>query len=420
MFKRTTDRPGFSWRIRKRSFLLALVVLSIPWAAVSIPNNGNDMVGWRGFAEFGWPIVHAQDRSSKPATMRVLFGRNPDGIAWNARLNREEEWGEIESGFWSNKKLWPFHDPAESYNVFPLELCLNLVLLGLSAYVTAVVMRLLRRERRGFRFSLRTLIGMSTVAALICIGSVQQFRNHAAIDRIRKDTVELANARINVSDYAQKRFRLPLVVSQLLNHGYVNESIRVPQELIAPISAVDLHLNFPSTVFYDGLKIDGEQLAENIAELSKYVAVKINFDIDDFDRDILQALEEVARGTDVRVLDLDIDFHACDSVFLEKIDTPFAWVHWVESIECVSLTLAPSKQGAQLSQFTNMTNADDIEIWQVSREGAEFLLESCELWPAGMTIEFMDSVPGTLEMKVYERLKAKSFQGLCGTCAGVR
>ena len=416
-------------RIHKRTMLIVFFVVVLPWILVAVPGESTGGWGTTGSSReafvHGWPFVHL-DRTQATVSgswvnKKFFPGRMPAGLdlrklakesarehpalRMDLRLNRKDSVYAFDAAnpmlgtYWTNVKLWPLRGPGIYWEIRPLGLICNLLVLGLAGFLIGfIVERRIRSQGRLLKFSLKSLLALMALVSIAIGWVVGEYSRFASLQR------DLTNIELMLPSHLNANFegRFPRVVSQLFNHGHL--------PFVDPRFFVVLSRRDPGSLWVslDDLA-DGEQAtAEQIIVLNE-----LNTD----------ARLSIYLETWVYTRQIEEHLNGFDKAQVENLEIQFGVNLWVESFSDVegyqgdffkdielfgkSVNIIPDfprlkvlrlhlcselDQQSQLESFCGLESLEEVELSGLSQPAIDFLWKTREKWPRNITLEFEHDV----------------------------
>jgi len=421
-------------RICKRTILFLALSVFLPWILISGPGQELGGGGTAGlnvsFREHGWPFICCDsvqyDRYAHQCGNTLVQGAPlPDGFDAIA-LAKEEFKGFFSdtSGFridlrtkpdfwfdhnhWSNSAKWPFFRSDSYFQIRWLGLICNL--LALVCVALAIGVPFNRWLTGGATISLRVallcIIPISIATAYI----VSMFRDHHNEVRLEAEFDRMHEERLIYFD-ADHGSRLPLFLSQLLDHGGTSAS---QPTVFRKIRSAHWKMNL-------GCETEYEQVAgciERVRDLLGGVPDTFIFraECNDYGPEMKKNLNKLAE-LPIQELMLIYDFRLPDDWqdkerkfdlsmpdLLKHTDLRLDFVSKLQGLRHLELWLDEDvSQRDQLSPFIGMKRLKEVILFGVSEVGAKYLLETSELWPSDVELHVDRDVPEDLKKKLFRR-----------------
>ena len=432
--KKQSEAPRLKKRrIHKRTLAIVFCFVLLPWFLVAIPGT-TSRASASSFPysqmRHGWPFVHLHTTEVKTlgelVSGKFVFGQKPidqelnelvrdyadslgskdfrPPIKLDLRFYRSGElvsWQGI--GHWSENRFWPRWKPGWLWSPRYIGLLLNLSFLAIaSGLVIAFCEYRIRRRGRLVNFSLRSILAATALAALLIAWGVREFNESKSIAK----SIELFKQWDTADHNVDYETRLPLVVSQLFNHGK-HPWGTTPFFFRAKSGEILIWLNefTPANI-------------DQITELAFGSGYLINLDVRNFNAQRQQMLSKF-DGENVYVL--SIDFNS-DVWVYQAIGDDAHDTGWEEAKNLANLKLdlnisfpkleslyieldSTLDQVDQLKIFTGLQSLKTGNISNLSTGGAEYILKTKDQWPTDMHLDYLDDVTDELKAKLDEAFK---------------
>ena len=429
-------------RVHKRTLAIVFCFVILPWILVAVP--GVEALRWRGgipghrgvFYTHGWPFQHLVRQEAivdgTSVNGKFILGQIPPqleldklaresvyeqpSLKLNLRLRKVENFGSRDqwlpfpsksmayppwptvksdgTGFWTAPFKWFKSGTGHYWEIKPLGLICNLIILALVTLLVGwIAERKLARQGRIFKFSIRALLLATAFVAIGISWLVQEFsrfqKHHQQFDYFSSETTFTSPYYNTLHVDAKFKSRFSLVVSQLLNHGEL--------PFVDPKFFVALDSQDPGTLFIC-LFFDEEMDLQRIQEIAQLAAenpFSVKLKIKGYGRQIEKSLVDFEN---VRLMELDIQFHTPDSVDSfgdredytgDRVDITAGFPHLKRLTLHLDTTL---DQEPQLKSFRGLNSLEEVKLVDLSQSGVDYMLKTTEAWPRKIEFEFKPNV----------------------------
>ncbi len=423
--------------IHKRTLAFVSCFVILPWILIAIPGTKHLGGGTTGMTVnhkwHGWPFVHLDSTRvtvyGNWVNQKFIPGQMPPNLDLNelakrraAEFNSDVEqvqldlrfqkadcggWSD-ESGFWSESTNWPSWDAGLHSSPRYLGRFLNLSFVALSAGVVGALCEYrIRRQHRLIRFSVKSLMIFVAMIGLVLAWGVRESSQATARANLNHSLSQLEDdAMLYFSVDRETLF--PQVISQLLNHGkHPWGSVKMFRQIKS--GHINLQLN-------DSTPLD---VIERITKLAIQSGYSINLEVIDFNP---QRQAMLCAFDGANVVDLMIEFEADNWVYQAIGEEPYE-SDWEEAVRLANLKLdlrinLPNLERLTLTLDSTLDHVDQLKpfvglpsleakLFNLSKEGAEYILKTKKQWPKNMEFVFLDDVSKELQMKLESAFNAE-------------
>lgn len=409
-------------RIHKRTLAIVFCFVVLPWILVAVPGDHVESWGTTGsngsaFAH-GWPFIHL-DRTEVGVNGSWVNGKYTPGpvpagldldkkaresarehppLRLDLRLDRQEVASfnydplPVQPPYWTESMHWPRIGKGRYLTIRPLGLIANLLILGLAILLSGwlVERRVVRRGKSLLRFSLKTLLVVTALVALAIGWFVRERSSHADA---HEKALKLAEVDVDVLLKFKERF--PRVISQLFNNGHL--------PLMDPLFFSVLDKNKSGVAELRMLDdMDAVQIS-SLADLTIDLPFQIQLEILYYTRDIENQLSKLDQ---VESLIIAFDFEVWVNSFSDdenytgdiindlkisgkrvNLQAKFSGLKRLDAILDPELD-----QESQLKAFCGLETLEQVELYELSQVGVDFLVKTKEQWPDDIYLDFDEEV----------------------------
>lgn len=433
-------------KIHKRTLAIVFCFVVLPWILVAVPGELAESwlsTGYSGNVYVhGWPLVHL-DRTEVTAgsyldSPKTASGEMPELEAADAagidkalnefavdhpplRLNLGLGHEEIlrisepqtlgQNGFWADPSCWPRWGLGSDLQIRWMGVICNLLFLGLAALLFGWVVEWWVRRNNGLlKFSLRSLLVATAIAALVTGWAAREYSRH--VDREQKFArlVELG-----ILPTIMCRGRFPQVVSRLLNHGHfpgLDPSFFVAIYDDDGGSCLYVDLSDPHAM--DQVNEIASALLESpipVVLNTSPLTRQLENQLFEFENANVKGLytEYSSRWNGFRgERSLVSGETSEDEVFPErKVNYSTKFPH----LEYINLSLVPAlDQEFQLEAFCGLENLESVQLNRLAEAGIKFLVRTKEQWPEVLHVEYDEDTPEESKRLLEQHFEVSEFE----------
>jgi len=372
-------------------------VICLPGTCISVEINFQEPNVRRYL--HGWPMVHLEtyqgdarerndfaDDRKRDAYRREALKRSDEPRFFNARLGR----GDQRSSRRYLAEAFSFPDPLTLYQVRWVGVVTNLMVFVLLIVCAGLFLeRRVRRYGRLFRFELRTLLVLMTLSIFLFSWLLSTYRTERARYQSEKRLNDLTEPHNYAGVVQKSQTVLPLLISQLLNHG--KPWIKISQYKTGFFRIKEGHIDF--SPYQPDEIIRSDQFPQIITDLQT-LDLPVHSTVQWAYRDELEALFLKLEQAGIEIESLDLDVPGPQE---EVEEVPFFVDNKFPYLTQVTLRLSTGfDPRAQIERFLEAPRLKRFYIRQVNLNGARFISEQRERFPRNSYFEFEDDVPAEL------------------------
>ena len=410
-------RPWYG--LHKRTIAILFLFVAVPWYFICIPetrlSNETSLSSELFRCVSGWPMVHregyrvAEEMSDLEALSlsEQTKGLLTETDLLNLRFERQNR--TLTQPYITNAFSLP--DPTTSYRWIPQGIIINaLVFLAALILVWMLAEWRIRRRGRLIPFPL-----VSLPAALVLIGGlIFWLLETQQIEKLRYDTAKqfenYTSPGIDSIVLHEDETVLPLLISQLLNHGDPFINIDSDQPGFYRIVSGKASL----IVYHDPYSLDPQS---EIIDDCKTMAIPVDLTVDYCERGVWYSQQLEQAGVSVQELDVNFNIFEgkkrvpADVLAAAEQQRLFPDMKFPDVITA-SISLSPFfDQASQLQPFFRASALEKIHIQNINVEGAQFILENKTSFPQASTFDFSDDVPKAIVEEIEEAFDSPSLDG---------
>lgn len=346
----------------------------------------------------GWPLVHLEsyrestrgrsrytDAVLRDAFQKEAQKRSAEPRVFNLRLSREKPLSKYLQDAFSSA------DSLAFYQIRWLGVVINLLVFVLIFGCTGyLVERRIRRDGKllGFRFQLRTLLIMFTLFVVLFSWLLSSYRTERARYQSEKRLNDLSEPLNYAGVVQESQTILPLLISQLLNHG--QPWIRLSEYYTGFFRIKEGFIDFSPYQPDELMRSDRlPQIIEDLQRLELPVQTTVAAYCDDLEALFLK-LEQA--GVKIKTLELDVL-----GVVEDGKQVRFFPNNKFPDLTEVTLLLSTSyDQRSQIERFLKLPKLEKLIIRQVNIDGAKFIDGHKDKFPRCSYFDFEPDVPKEL------------------------